>query len=72
MKAKDIEVGGVYATKVSGARVAVRVIDDTGARGRRYRVVRVDNGLLLDKLRSAMALHPSVSGYWPGMAEKQD
>jgi len=78
MKARDIKVGGIYLTYVSGERVRVRVIHDRKKlqkweRGR-YQVERVDNGKVLKKWRSAQALHP-VESYreaWPSMTEKQE
>lgn len=72
MRAKDIQTGGEYFTKVSGERVQVRVIQDNGGRGRRYLVARVDNGKLLQSRRAAAALHPSGGGYWPGAMERQE
>ncbi len=72
MKARDISIGAQLYTIVSGEKVFVEVVSDTGARGRRYIVKRVDNGKYLPKSRSAAALHPTATGYWPGMTEKQE
>lgn len=62
MKQKDVKIGGEYLTKVSGARVKVRVKHEITAAGRAgkmaYRLVRVDTGAELPKARTASALHP--------------
>lgn len=65
MLQKEIEVGGEYLTRVSGALVRVRVLhaverESWSARQQtltRFKVARVDNGETLPKVRTASALH---------------
>ena len=77
MRAKDIEVGGIYWTKVGDQRVKVRVVMTRkggvgiGKMGK-FQVERVDNGQLLPKWRSAQALHPTGEGPWPGVMQRQE
>lgn len=62
MKQKDIKVGGVYWTRVSGEMLQVKVLSivdrSTGLRAKtRFLVQRLDNGRVLTKHRSSSALH---------------
>lgn len=77
MRAKNIEKGGEYWTKVGEERVKVRVVSiRRGGAGvgrmRKYQVERVDNNQLLPKWRSPQALHPTGRGEWPGAMQKQE
>jgi hypothetical protein len=69
VRAADLKVGTRCFTYVSGDRVEVEITQDTGERGRRYLVKRVDNGKPLGKRRSAAALHASSRGGAFGPAE---
>lgn len=65
MKQADIVIGNEYLTEVSGAKVKVKVISrvepgETGAYYKKrvsFRVVRSDNGKVLEKTRDPAALH---------------
>lgn len=59
MKLNEIVIGGTYWTRVSGAKVQVVVSEvTTKYNGRKVLVVtRLDNGRVLQKDRSAAALH---------------
>lgn len=64
MKIDEIEIGGTYYTKISGARVKVivtrRIEGDprsTYHRVTRFEIKRADNNKLLGKPRTAAALH---------------
>lgn len=63
-KVADIKVGEVYWTEVSGRTVKVKVISGPKAaymrkRADRFVVQRVDNGKILEKMRTAHALVPA-------------
>lgn len=60
MKAAQVRIGLVCATRVGSERVIVRVIcENIDCHGRtRYVVARVDTGRELPKRRVASALHP--------------
>lgn len=70
MKQAEIEVGGEYLTRISGALVRVRVVAQVirgsrfagslhsqGPQLKRFVVARVDTGATLPKVRPASALH---------------
>jgi len=68
VKQDDVEVGGRYWTKISGARVEVVVVAardrwtfgrDARKVGLEFQVRRLDDGRYLPKFRSAAALHRS-------------
>lgn len=71
MKINDIEVGGVYWTRVSGVLTQVEVVgivtkkrSPSSKRAiRRLQLKRVDNGNRLPKLRTAAALRPTNERY---------
>jgi len=64
-KVADIKVGEVYWTEVSGRTVKVKVISGPRAPYMRTRknsfvVQRVDNGKILEKMRTAHSLVPAL------------
>lgn len=72
MKASELKVGTVAWCNVSGTRREVVVVEDTGKRGRRYRIKVVATGKVLDTLRSGSALHASRYGEWRGCFGEDD
>ena len=61
MKIKEVKVGQNYKTYVTNKLVEVTVIGvekDYWSKRTKFRVSRVDNGRILDKLRSAAKLRP--------------
>lgn len=73
-KVDDIKVGGIYWTEVSGRTVKVKVISGPKAaflrqRKNRFVVQRLDNGKILEKMRTPHALVPAFDVV-PGMAKR--
>jgi len=60
MKLSEVKLGEVYTTLVSNNEVKVKVLymtKDYWSKRKKFKVARVDNGRILDKLRSAAVLH---------------
>lgn len=61
MKLAEVKIGDTYKTEVSGNMVAVKVLYQTKdyySNRKKFKVARVDNLKILDKLRSAAKLSP--------------
>jgi len=61
MKLAEVKIGEIYKTEVSGKMVDVKVLFQTKdyySSRKKFKVVRVDNHRILDKLRSAAKLSP--------------
>jgi len=60
MKLAEVKIGEVYQTEVSGKMVDVKVLYQTKdyySNRKKFKISRIDNGKILDKLRSAAKLH---------------